>query len=93
MISLWKTNKRYDCGTGESPINSTVSSYLFLQVPPRQHQPRPHHHPDPRHLENELDLANKPADIKSSDWESEHGYKHLPSEKKTDEFWILVTIK
>ncbi|XP_026216152.1 CCN family member 1-like [Anabas testudineus] len=48
------------------------------RVPPQQHQPRPHHYPDKLHLENELDLPNKLADIKSTGWESEHGYKHLP---------------
>ncbi|TNN60023.1 Protein CYR61 [Liparis tanakae] len=39
--------------------------------PPRQHLPR-------RQQPSENELANELAEVKSSGWESERGYKHLP---------------
>lgn len=58
----------------------TLLSCLVRQVPPtRQHlpgswQPRP---------DNEL--PDQTADVRTSGWESEHGFKHLPGEEKTEE--------
>lgn len=56
-----------------------VLSYLIWQVPStRQHLPRPWH-PQP---ENEL--PSEIVDVRSSGWESEHGFKHLPGEEKAE---------
>lgn len=46
--------------------------------PPQQHLSRPRHHPD----QPENELVAEPVDAKSSGWESERGYKHLPGETK-----------
>lgn len=62
----------------DDPQQTALSDLILLShVTPPQHLPRPQHQPE-KELDNEL------ADIKSSGWESEHGHKHLPGERKRD---------
>lgn len=76
MAPVWLTHNKHGHDTDDFWANGTISSYLILQVPPpQQHLPRPWLH----RPENEL--AGELVDVKSSGWEGEHGYKHLPGEE------------
>ncbi|XP_072239575.1 CCN family member 1-like [Leuresthes tenuis] len=62
-----------DCHKGTLPLPPKY------QVPSlNEHMRRSWLHPVPHPPKDELVLANELTDVKSSSWENEHGYKHLP---------------
>ncbi|XP_077380278.1 CCN family member 1-like [Festucalex cinctus] len=67
------------------------NKYNAKTIFPKRRQPKPERRPGPRPHENDLPATNEIVPLKTSGWETERGYKHLPVWAHQNKCPVLTT--